>query len=87
MPPGVGASKCCEASAETTAVGDEVHLKMSKSERHFVLRATLKAGAARSLIDTGATISLISPKLAFDLNKAGEELETCDNMSVTLADG
>ena len=55
------------------------------TESHFVVRATLGGDHVDALIDTGATLSLISPAVA---KASGGELKACKEViKVTLANG
>ena len=62
--------------------------RLAGAKKHFILRAVLKGLGVTVLVDTGATITLISPKLvATATREQGVHVETCDDIVVTLANG
>ena len=59
----------------------------SGADSHFVVRATLSGESADVLIDTGATMSLISPSHAKRVSESSNvEIKECDPLNVLLAD-
>ena len=61
--------------------------RRSGMDSHFVVRATLGGDHVDTLIDTGATMTLIKPEIAQRMCAAKQvTIENCDNISVQLAD-
>ena len=77
-----------KTTSTSSIKGAGVLSRLAGAERHFVLRAVLGGLTATCLIDTGATITLISPERAKAMAcKGGAKIEDCEKIHVTIANG
>ena len=74
---------------QSDIIGQELVLqRLAGADKHFMLRAVLKGLGVTVLVDTGATITLISPNLvATATREQGVQVQSCDDITVTLANG